>query len=177
MRRLGTLVALLLLVASAGALILGAEKAPKPDPNLQLPEYRSWPHVKSMVIFDEKHPLFASFGGLHHVYANDKAFPSTGTLKAFPDGSVLVFVLFELAEKDGAYATGAKKLTAVMEKAGKYKDTGGWGFQAWGADGKLRVLEVRAVVDLLDPGSRRRCARNSSRSRSRTGRTFPPSRR
>jgi hypothetical protein len=131
----------LLIVALSAAVLLGAEKAPKPDPNIQLPDYRGWSHVKSMAIYDEKHPLFASFGGLHHVYANEKAYPSTNQLKEYPDGSTLVFVLYELAEKDGAYSAGAKKLTAVMEKAGKYKDTGGWGFQAWGADGKPLVYD------------------------------------
>ena len=127
------------LVALSTAVLLGADKAPKPDPNIKLPDYRAWPHVKSMAIYDQKHPLFAAFGGLHHVYANEKAVPSTSALKAYPEGSMLVFVLYELAEKDGAYSAGAKKITAVMEKSGKYKDTGSWGFQAWGADGQPLV--------------------------------------
>src|SRR3989442_3180066 len=35
--------------------------------------YRQWGHVKSMVIFSDKNPLFAQFGGMHHIYANGEA--------------------------------------------------------------------------------------------------------
>jgi hypothetical protein len=94
-----------------------------------------------MIIHDPKHPLFESFGGMHHVYANEKAFPSTTTMTPYPKGSVLVFVLYDVTEKDGAYIAGARKLTAVMEKKGKYDKTGGWGFQAWGRDGKPMVYD------------------------------------
>ena len=34
--------------------------------------YRSWQHVKSMII-PPGHPLEDPFGGIHHVYANSKA--------------------------------------------------------------------------------------------------------
>ncbi|HEX6929881.1 MAG TPA: cytochrome P460 family protein, partial [Gammaproteobacteria bacterium] len=60
--------------------------------------YREWTHVKSMVI-REGHPLFASFGGIHHLYANDKAMEGYRSGK-FPDGAVIVFDLLE-ATADG----------------------------------------------------------------------------
>lgn len=56
------------------------------DPQVPYPEgYRDWHHVKSMVI-EEGHPLYGSFGGIHHLYANDKAMKGyrKGT---FPNGS------------------------------------------------------------------------------------------
>lgn len=34
--------------------------------------YRDWMHVKSMVI-ESGHPLYEAFGGIHHLYANEKA--------------------------------------------------------------------------------------------------------
>jgi hypothetical protein len=121
--------------------LIGADQGPKPDPKIDFPQYRAWSHVKTMIIHDPKHPLFESFGGMHHVYANEKAFPSTTTMTPYPKGSVLVFVLYDVTEKDGAYIAGARKLTAVMEKKGKYDKTGGWGFQAWGRDGKPMVYD------------------------------------
>jgi hypothetical protein len=35
--------------------------------------YRLWTHIKSMVI-EKGHPLYDSFGGIHHIYANKEAF-------------------------------------------------------------------------------------------------------
>jgi hypothetical protein len=95
--------------------------------------YRNWTHVKSMLIHDASHPLFASFGGLHHVYANktaaDAMFKKTAK---YPDGSILVFDLLESSSKGGAYTEGKRKLLAVMVKDAKqYASTGGWGFEAW----------------------------------------------
>ncbi len=142
MRAIVTLVAVC--VVMVPTVLMGADSGPKPDPKIDFPGYRAWSHVKTMIIHDPMHPLFESFGGMHHVYANEKAFPSTTTMKAFPEGSMLVFVLYDVAEKDGAYISGGRKLTAVMEKKGKYVSTGGWGFQAWGRDGKPLVFDAGA---------------------------------
>jgi hypothetical protein len=129
-------------VLALGGVIAATDKPPRPDPGLQVPDYRAWSHVKSMVIHGEAHPLFSTFGGIHHVYANEKAFPSTSALKPFPNGSALVLVLFSLKDKDGAYTAGERKLTGMMVKDdGKYKSTGGWGFQAFGNDGQPLVYD------------------------------------
>lgn len=115
----------------------------KPNPDVKLPAYRDWTHVKSMVIFDEKHPLHGAFGGIHHVYANAKALPSTKQDRfPFPDGSALVFVLYDIKDAGGAYVATDKKVTAVMIKdAAKYPETGGWAFQAWDAGGQALVTD------------------------------------
>ncbi len=94
--------------------------------------YREWTHVKSMVIYSDKHPLFAAFGGIHHVYVNKVGLQALKAHGPFADGSVLVFDLLQNDDADGAYTEGARKVVAVMQKdAKKYKDTGGWGFQAF----------------------------------------------
>ncbi len=54
--------------------------------------YRAWPHVKSMVL-QQGHPLFDTFGGLHHIYANAKALEAMKAGKPYPEGAVLVFDL------------------------------------------------------------------------------------
>ena len=106
--------------------------------------YRQWPHVKSMVIYSDKHPLFASFGGLHSIYANEtamKAYTKGGT---FPDGSVIVFDLLEAKEASGAYEGGDRKLIGVMRKdRARWKATGGWGFEGFKGDSRTE----RAVKD------------------------------
>src|ERR1043166_9718900 len=50
--------------------------------------YRQWTRVTSALV-DPKSPAFESSGGIHHIYANDKAMEGYRTGK-FPDGSVMV---------------------------------------------------------------------------------------
>jgi hypothetical protein len=95
--------------------------------------YRTWTHVKSMVINSKKNPLFDAFGGIHHVYANKKALAALREGKhEFPEGSAFVFDLLDIKNKTGAYLEGKRKFVATIYRDGqKYADTEGWGWQAW----------------------------------------------
>lgn len=106
--------------------------------------YRDWTHVKSMVIFSEKHPLFGPFGGIHHVYANDAAVKAMKAKKPLPSGSAVVFDLLEINESSGAYAEGNRKFVAVMEYNDKYKASSGWGWQVFAGDTKDAQLGTLA---------------------------------
>lgn len=93
--------------------------------------YRAWYHIKSMLI-EEGHPLFGSFGGIHHIYANEKALAGYENGR-FADGAVIVFDLLEAETAGGAVTEGSRKVAGVMHKdARKYAATGGWGFEAFG---------------------------------------------
>jgi hypothetical protein len=71
--------------------------------------YRQWSHVKSMVI-EKGHPLYDSFGGIHHVYANKTALEAMEDNRAFPDGAVIVFDLLEAESGGNAITEGKRKL-------------------------------------------------------------------
>ncbi len=104
--------------------------------------FRSWYHVKSMVI-QPGHPLENPFGGIHHVYANAKALQGLKTGN-YPDGAVLVFDLFDYKEDNHALVEGKRKLIGVMERdAKRFAATGGWGFEGFG-EGKQ---DKRLVTD------------------------------
>ncbi len=106
--------------------------------------YRDWTHVKSMLI-EKDHPLFDAFGGIHHIYANDKALKAMREGKSFPDGAVFAFDLFEATEANGAVTEGSRKVLGVMERNAKaYAATGGWGFEGFKGD-----TQDRAVTDAL----------------------------
>jgi hypothetical protein len=95
--------------------------------------YRSWTHVKSMVI-EPGHALHASFGGIHHLYANDKAMQGYHDGR-FPDGAVIVFDLLEAPASEHAITEGARKVVGVMHRdAKKFATTGGWGFEGFAGD-------------------------------------------
>lgn len=116
------------------------------DPQVPYPQgYRDWYHVKSMAI-EEGHPLFASFGGIHHLYANDKAMKGYRG-KRFPDGAVIIFDLLEAVHEGNAVTEGARKVVGVMHKdSKKFKATGGWGFEGFGGgDPAKRVVGGNAA--------------------------------
>lgn len=114
----------------------GAAGPPVPYPD----GYRDWHHVKSMVI-EAGHPLYGSFGGIHHIYANGRALEGYRS-GGFPDGAVIVFDLLEARHADNAVTEGSRKVLGVMHKDAKaYGATGGWGFEGFGrGDGDNRVV-------------------------------------
>jgi hypothetical protein len=103
------------------------------EPSVEYPEeYRGWRHVKSMVI-ETGHPLYESFGGIHHIYANRQALEGYRTGE-WRDGAVIAFDLLEAVEKDGAVTEGERKVLGVMQRdARRFAATGGWGFEGFAA--------------------------------------------
>jgi hypothetical protein len=100
-------------------------------------------HVKSTLVGPAS-PAFASNGGIHHFYANEKALEGyrTGT---FPDGSVLVDDGVEAKESAGVTSDGTRRRVAVMVKeAQRYAETGGWGFDIFKGDGRDASLDSTA---------------------------------
>lgn len=137
MRRLAFVAAL----AAIGTTV-AADTAQVPYPT----NYREWRHVKSMVI-NPGHALFASFGGIHHLYANAKAVE--GYRKGeFPDGSVIAFDLLEATSADNAVTEGPHKILGVMHKdRAKFAATGGWGFEGFaGGDASKRAVGDKAAT-------------------------------
>ncbi len=127
------LILTLIVLVLFASLTLAQEKIRVPYPS----GYRDWPHVKTMLIFDQKHPLFNPFGGIHHIYVNKKGLEAYKKGGPFPDGTVIVFDLLEANIDQGAYVEGPRKFIGVMQKdSKKFKETGGWGFDAFEKDTK-----------------------------------------
>jgi hypothetical protein len=106
--------------------------------------YRGWAHVKSALVGPQS-PSFQRYGGLHHIYANEKAMEGYRTGQ-FQDGSVIVFDLLEVQEKAGVTGEAARRFIDVMVKDGKrFAATGGWGFEEFKGDSQSeRVLTSEA---------------------------------
>ena len=103
--------------------------------------YRQWSHVKSMVL-QEGHPLYETFGGIHHIYANSKALEAMKAGKPYPDGSVLVFDLLETKMENKAIAQGARTRVDVMQKdSKKFAKTAGWGYETFKGETRERVVQ------------------------------------
>ena len=102
--------------------------------NIAYPDgYRAWTHIKTMVLH-KGHALENPFMGIHHVYGNAQAVEGTKSGQ-FDEGAVLVFDLLEFMTADNASTEGDRVLVGVMVKDnGKYKTTGGWGFEGFAGD-------------------------------------------
>ena len=108
--------------------------------------YRGWHHVKSMVI-NEGHPLFEAVGGIHSIYANPQALEGYRSGRQFPEGSVIVFDLFEAVDADNAIAEGPRKAVIVMEKGTRFGDTDNWGYQVFDPGTGKGTLDEKAAAD------------------------------
>jgi hypothetical protein len=133
------------LVAVTAAVLPHASQSRTENDEVAFPVgYRSWSHVKSALIGPES-LIFARYGGLHHIYANDIAMEGYRTSE-FPDGSVIVFDLLETRESGGVTSEGPRRFIDVMVKDSKrYAETGGWGFEEFKGDSQTeRVLSAAA---------------------------------
>lgn len=93
-------------------------------------EFRKWAHVKSVLVGSQS-AAFATEGGIHHIYANEKALEGYDTGK-FPEGSVIVYDLLETKEIAGNTIEGPTRRVDVMVKQSElYRTTGGWKFMSF----------------------------------------------
>ena len=127
-----------LLAVAASKLLCAATAVEQPVPYPR--GFRSWTHVKTAII-TPAHPAFRSEGGLHHIYANQKAVQGFGTGQ-FPDGSAIAYELLETQEKDGVISEGeVRRVDVRVKDAARYASTGGWGFEGFvGAEQTNGVL-------------------------------------
>jgi hypothetical protein len=112
-------------------------------------EFRKWAHVKSVLVGSQS-AAFATEGGIHHIYANEKALEGYKTGK-FPDGSVIVYDLLETKEVAGNTIEGPTRRVDVMVKLAElYRATGGWEFMSFPGgnptDGKLTAERKAACA-------------------------------
>lgn len=120
------------------AIIATATLGARADEEVDYPAgYRSWTHVSSAYV-GEGNPAFPRYGGIHHIYANDRALVGyrTGT---FPVGSVLVFDLFDVKVGRGAIDPTNRKFVDVMEKRGD-----GWRFVEFAGSSRSEIAVTGA---------------------------------
>jgi hypothetical protein len=123
-----------LALAAACVMTLSISLLGRPNDEVPYPVgYRKWARVTSALI-GPQNPAYKDSGGIHHIYANEKAMEGYRAGR-FPDGSVLVFELLETRESAGVTTEGPRRRVGVMVKESKlYAGTGGWGFESFNGD-------------------------------------------
>ena len=110
------------------------------DTTLFPKEFRKWAHVKSVLVGPQS-AAFPTEGGIHHIYANEKALQGYETGK-FPDGSIIVYDLLEAKEIAGNTIEGpTRRIDVMVKQSERNSTTGGWQFMSFPGgnptDGKL----------------------------------------
>lgn len=107
--------------------------------------YRSWQHVKSMIILPG-HPLEDPFGGIHHVYANTKAMSGL-TGGEYEDGAIFVFDLLNYNDRDKTIVeTDRKRIDVMQYDDERFSATGGWGYDTFVGDSTTERLDQDVVA-------------------------------
>ena len=128
-----TVVGLSLLISTMAILATENTQVSYPD------NYKEWTHIKTLII-KPGHPLGNIFHGIHHIYANDKAYAGykSGT---FTDGSVIVLDYLQYADANGTISETNRIYAAVMQRDNKkYAKTQGWGYEAFKGNTQERLV-------------------------------------
>ncbi len=109
------------------------------------PDFRSWTHVRSMVVTGADEGMY----GFHNVYANAaalKVLRSGRSPVVYPDGATFVVSIFEPRTEQGTVVAGTKQRDVVQVKDSRAKATGGWRFASFDASGKPLKIDPEACA-------------------------------
>lgn len=121
-------------VASILALALSVSAASNPP----LPKkYTAWQKSERKIVTDKS----SLFYGIHYIYADKKAMQGYQAGNRFPEGSTIVVEYFNIKSNAAATVDGPKNMIVLMRKDKRAKETGGWLFAGYGADGKPSGLD------------------------------------
>ena len=97
--------------------------------------YSGWQKSERKLVTDKS----SLFYGIHYMYADKKAMQGYQAGNKFAEGSTIVVDFFNI--KDGSATDGPKNMVVLMRKDKRKKETGGWLFAGYGADGKPSGLD------------------------------------
>ncbi|WP_052216080.1 cytochrome P460 family protein [Sphingomonas sp. ERG5] len=120
-------------IIALAAVATVATASSTPEPEIAYPAgFRGWTHISSAYI-GEGNPGFPRYGGIHYIYANDRALTGYRT-GVFPLGSVLIFDVHDVKTGPGTIDPTARKLLDVMEKRRT-----GWRFIEFDGDSRTKI--------------------------------------
>jgi hypothetical protein len=127
----------ILMLSPIAFLVVSFALIAQPDKTCSFPkEFRKWAHVKSVLVGPQSR-AFATEGGIHHIYANDKALEGYDSGE-FPDGSVIVYDLLQTKEVAGSTIEGETRRVDVMVKQSeRHASTRGWEFMSFSGDDQI----------------------------------------
>lgn len=104
-------------------------------------KYSSWQKSGRKVVTDKS----SLFYGIHYIYADKKAMQGYHAGNRFPEGSTIVVEHFNIKDGSGAALDGSRNMIVLMRKDKRSKETGGWLFAGYGADGRPSGIDPVAT--------------------------------
>ncbi len=144
MKPIALFVFALVLMLGLRVLLAGDTSVQADSAAISLPaDYQAWRHVKTQVI--QEGPSFERFGGMHHIYANERAVQGLRS-RRFDEGAMLVAEFRTLARQGNVIDGGAIRLVDVMVfDPRRFADTDGWGYAEFvGPELKVRTFDRRS---------------------------------
>jgi hypothetical protein len=98
--------------------------------------YNNWQKSERKLVTDKS----SLFYGIHYIYADKKAMKGYQAGNKFVEGSSIIVEHFNIKAGNTA-VDGPKNMVVLMRKDKRNKETGGWLFAGYGADGKPSGLD------------------------------------
>jgi hypothetical protein len=98
--------------------------------------YSAWQKSERKLVTDKS----SLFYGIHYIYADKKAMQGYQAGNRFVEGSSIIVEHFTIKSGDST-VDGSKNMVVLMRKDKRKKETGGWLFAGYGADGKPSGLD------------------------------------
>ena len=106
------------------------------EPSVSLPKgYQTWKKSERKIDADKS----SIFYGIHYIYADKNAVKGYQAGNNFPEGSHIVVEFFNI--KGDPAVDGSKNMIVMMRKDKRFKQTGGWQFASFSANGKPSGLD------------------------------------
>jgi hypothetical protein len=99
--------------------------------------YAAWQKSERKLVTDKS----SLFYGIHYMYADKKAMQGYQAGNKFAEGSSIVVEHFNIKKDGNTAVDGPKNMVVLMRKDKRKKETGGWLFMGYGADGKPSGLD------------------------------------
>lgn len=125
------LISIICLIIAAATLSMAAPAPPLPK------GYQNWQKSPRKVDSDKK----SLFYGVRYIYADKKAMQGYQANNRFPEGSRIIIEHFNIKESAAGPVDGSKNMVVLMVKDKKQKNTGGWLYAGYTAQGKPSGLD------------------------------------
>jgi len=99
--------------------------------------YTGWQKSERKLVTDKS----SLFYGIHYIYADKKAVKGYQAGNRFPEGSTIIVEYFNIKANATSLEDGPRNMIVLMRKEKRSKDTGGWLFAGYGADGTPSGLD------------------------------------
>ena len=127
----------LLVVALFGLMALAPLQGGAAEKGALPKGYEKWEKSKQQVVTDKK----SLFYGIHYTYVDKKAMKGYRTGGPYPEGSTFVVVQYGIKDAAGKPVEGKKQMVVLMKKNKSCKQTGGWQFAGFNAEGRPSGLD------------------------------------